>query len=261
MASTEAATPDELVTIVAQAARTGRGQAEQAFKATLQTLAERIDRGEARHLASSLPEDLAPWLATSSPAEPFDVDEFMRRVADREGVDIETAARHVAAVFVALQRVLPEREFNHLSSQLPRDFLPLLPRGPEIEVLCADQFVRRVAQRAALGEEEARRAINTVLETLAMRIAGGEVADLRLRLPVSFHPPLDRGRQLSGGKAMGMKLSEFAERVAQAEGVSCDEAIEHISAVLSTLREAVGAREFLDVTSQLPDDIIALVRD
>jgi hypothetical protein len=38
-----------------------------------------------------------------------------------------------------------------------------------------------------------------VLETLATRIAGGEVDDLRARLPVAFHPALNRGEELSGG--------------------------------------------------------------
>jgi uncharacterized protein (DUF2267 family) len=182
-------------------------------------------------------------------------------VADREGVNIETAARHVTAGFVALQRVLADREFSHLASQLPRDFLPLLPHGPEIEVLPAEAFIRRVAERAGVSEDQARRATNAILETLAMRIAGGEVDDLRLRLPVSFHPALDRGRQLSGGKAMAMKLDEFVERVARAEGVPLHEATEHVSAVLSMVREAVGESEFLDVTSQLPDDFTGLFRN
>jgi uncharacterized protein (DUF2267 family) len=253
-------TTDDLITVV-QAAGTGRDEAERALNATLEVLGDRIDRGEARHLATALPQDLAPSVATTTPAEGFDVDEFMRRLADREAVDIETATRHAAAVFVALQRVLTEREFDHLASQLSRDFLPLLPRGPDIEVLSAEAFIRRVADRAGIGEEQARQATNAVLETLAMRIAGGEVADLRLRLPVSLHPALDEGRRLSGEKALRMGLDEFVERVAQAEGVPPETAIEHVSAVLTTLREAVGEREFLDVTAQLPDDFTALIRD
>ena len=41
-------TQEQFVTTVAQAARIGFGQAERATEATLQTLAERIDVGEAR---------------------------------------------------------------------------------------------------------------------------------------------------------------------------------------------------------------------
>jgi uncharacterized protein (DUF2267 family) len=253
-------TEDEFVTLVAQAARIGRDRAERAIQATLQTLAERIDPGEARKLADELPDELAPWLATTTPAERFDVDEFLRRVGEREGAEVATAERHAEAVFLALERALSDKEFADLTAELPKDFLPLLPRGPEIEVISAESFMQRVADRAGIGEEEAQRATEAVLETLAMRIAGGEVDDLRVRLPIAFQPALDRGKELSGGKATRMKLDAFVRRVAKREGISADKAREHVSAVLSTLREAVGEQEFLDVTAQLPHDYTALIR-
>ena len=92
-------TREQFVTTVAHAARIGFDRAERAIEATLQTLAERIDAGEARDLAEELPDEVAPWLATTTPAERLDIDEFLRRVAEREGVDIETAERDAAAVF------------------------------------------------------------------------------------------------------------------------------------------------------------------
>jgi uncharacterized protein (DUF2267 family) len=253
-------TYDEFVTIVEQAARIGRDRAEQAIRATLQTLAERIDAGEARDLAAELPEELAPWLATTTPAERFDVDEFLRRIAEREGVDPQTAEKHVEAVFVALGRALSDKELSDLAAELPKDFSPLLPRGPDIDVISSSTFVQQVADRAGVHEEEARRAIDAVLETLAMRIAGGEVDDLRMRLPVAFHPPLERGKGLTGGKATRMKLDDFVRRVAEREGISLDTAFEHVRAVLSTLRDAVGEQEFLDVTSQLPREYDLAIR-
>src|SRR2546423_9481935 len=84
--------------IVEGAAAIPRESAERAVRATLQTLAERIAGGEARDLAEQLPPELAPWLATTSGAERFDVDAFLRRVAGREGTDVATAERHVRAV-------------------------------------------------------------------------------------------------------------------------------------------------------------------
>ena len=250
---------EQFVTTVAQAARVGLDRAERATEATLQTLAERIDAGVARELAQELPDEVAPWLATTTPAERLDIDEFLRRVADREDVDIETAQRHAAAVFVALQRAVSRQRFAALSAQLPKDFAPLLPAGPDMEVISTEAFIRRVADRAATDADEARRAIDVVLETLAMRIAGGEVDDLRARLPVEFHPALKRGKELSGGKATRMRLDDFARRVAEKEGIPLDRALEHVSAVLRTVREAVGEQEFLDVTSQLPAEYEALV--
>jgi uncharacterized protein (DUF2267 family) len=93
-----------------------------------------------------------------------------------------------------------------------------------------------------------------------MRIAGGEVDDLRARLPVEFHPALERGKELSGGKARRMTPDDFVRRVAEQEGISLNRALEHVSAVLRTVREAVGEQEFLDVTAQLPAEYEALVR-
>ena len=253
-------TEEEFVTIVEQAARMGRDRAERAIEATLQTLADRIDRGEARDLAAQLPQGIAPWLATTTPAERFHVDEFLRRIAEREGVGVETAASHAQAVFMALQRSVSAKEFGDLMAELPRDFLPLLPRGPDIHVMSAEDFTERVVRRSGIPAEQARRSTEAVLETLATRIAGGEVEDLRVLLPVAFHSALERGEKLSGGKATRMGLDEFVRRVAELEGISEDEAREHVTAVLSTLREAVGEEEFLDVTAQLPSDYVALAR-
>ena len=39
-----------------------------AIRATLQTLAERIASGEVRDLAEELPDELAPWMATTTDA-------------------------------------------------------------------------------------------------------------------------------------------------------------------------------------------------
>src|SRR6201996_8109091 len=200
---------EQFVTTVAHAARIGFDRAKRATEATLQTLAERIDAGEARDLAEELPDEIAPWLATTTPAERLHVDEFLRRVAERESVDIETAGRHAAAVFVALQRAVSPQEFADLTAELPKDFAPLLPTGPDIDVISTESFIQRVADRAATDPDEARRAIDAVLETLAVRIAGGEVDDLRARLPVQFHPALERGKQLSGGKGTGVRLDGF----------------------------------------------------
>ena len=57
-----------------------------------------------------------------------------------------------------------------------------------------------------------------------------------------------------------MRLDDFVRRVAELEGISLDRALEHASAVLRTVRDAVGEDEFLDVTSQLPAEYEALVR-
>ncbi|MDP8973196.1 MAG: DUF2267 domain-containing protein [Actinomycetota bacterium] len=69
-----------------------RRAAENAVTATLETLNERITGGEARDLAAQLPKGIRPALRPKTEeAEGFSLEELYRRVAEREGVDIETA--------------------------------------------------------------------------------------------------------------------------------------------------------------------------
>src|ERR1700745_956611 len=51
--------------------------AERAAQAALQTLAERLPRGEARHILAELPAELKPWVYTEADAEGFGIDEFL----------------------------------------------------------------------------------------------------------------------------------------------------------------------------------------
>jgi uncharacterized protein (DUF2267 family) len=104
---------------------------------------------------------------------------------------------------------------------------------------------------------EAPRATDAVLETLAERIAGGEVADLMEQLPVELHPALRRGAARTQ-KAQKMSVDDFVSRVAEREEVLPEYARAHVRAVFETLREAVDHREFLDVTAQLPAEYAAV---
>src|SRR3954463_4466458 len=89
---------DQFLTAVQQKARISRERAEAAARATLETLAERLSAGEARDVAAQLPPELAAYLPPRGDAERFDVEEFLRRVAEREGVDVPTAEEHARAV-------------------------------------------------------------------------------------------------------------------------------------------------------------------
>lgn len=251
---------ERFVATVQRKAGLSRPEAERAARATLETLAERLSAGEARDLAERLPPELAPWLATNRPAEPLDVDEFVGRVAAREGVDLAAAEQHARAVFDALGQTVGEDEIDDMAAQLPQDFAPLVgeARRRFVRLLPAREFYARVAERAGVDADGARRATDAVLTTLAERISRGEVDDLISRLPVELHPPLQRGDAESGGAARRMSLDVFLRRIAEREGVTPAEAREHARAVFATLREAVGEHEFLDVASQLPLDYAAI---
>lgn len=106
-----------------------RDAAERAVQATLQTLAERRSRGEARHILQELPAELKPWIYTETDAEALGIDEFLERVAQREGTDVETALQHARAVFAALGEALAPDAVDHLAASLPQTFDPLGGRG------------------------------------------------------------------------------------------------------------------------------------
>lgn len=250
---------ENFVTAVAQLAGTDRAGAERAIRATLQTLAEHLTREEARQVAGLLPAELGAWLHTGSwGAQRFDVDEFVRRVSGRAQVDLSTAQRAASAVFTTLSQAIPD-EYDNLVAQLPRDFTPLLSRGPDIEAVPTAHFLSRVAEHAGLDPDGTRRATEAVLQTLAERIAGGEVRDLMLWLPVELHDPLKRGLAESNGAARKMALDRFIMRVAEREGSDLGQAAKHTQAVFTALREVIPDQELRDITDQLPAEYDALL--
>jgi uncharacterized protein (DUF2267 family) len=227
----------------------------------LETLAERITGGEARDIAVFLPKELRGILESAlEPAEGFGLEEFLRRVADREGVDERTAAEHARAVFTALGLAVAPGELRDMAAQLPREFEPLLQAaglGRERAMQDPD-LVETVARLAHLDRDEARRATEAVLEALAVRISNGEVEDLKQELPVDLHPALDRGLSESTA-AVPISMDEFLRRLAEREGVSREEVEQHARAVFAALREVVSSKEFSDVVSQLPHEYAPLL--
>ncbi|WP_433428733.1 DUF2267 domain-containing protein [Nonomuraea sp. CA-141351] len=234
----------------------GRQAVERAVQATLRTLAERLSKGQSRDLQTELPPELMPWLYTDTDADAFDVDEFLRRVAEREGVDLDTADRHARAVFWAIGQAASPDEIADMAAELPDDFEPLVAEAQRrfVEILPADEFLAKVAKRTGLDPEGARRATEAVLETLAERIAPGEVDDLISQIHVDLHPPLKRGKAAGPGRAVRMSVDEFVQRIAEREGASPAMAREHAQAVFGVLRESISSEEYFDVTAQLPDE-------
>jgi uncharacterized protein (DUF2267 family) len=160
---------EEFISIVKQWADLRDEEAERAIRVVLLTLAERISTGEARDLVSQLPAELGPWLLTEHGGQRFDVDEFLRRVAEHEETDIATAERHVRAVLAALSGALDSDEFADLEAQLPKDYFYLLPRGPDVEVWPVEELLDKVSRRAGLDRDGALRATEAVLAAIAER--------------------------------------------------------------------------------------------
>ncbi len=244
---------EEFLTIVSTAAAIDRESAERATSATLQTLAQRLTRGVARDLVAELPPELGSHLYTDGHPDPYDVEEFIRRIAKQIDADEDTAASQAAVVLDALRRAISVKAYHELTSLLPHTFSVLLPRGAWVDIMPAREFLRRVAVRANLAEKEAEGTTEVVLELVGEVVASGQVDDLIEHLDKDLRPPLHRGKQGNvTGDAHPIPLDEFLDRLSGRLGVGFVEARRLARAVFPTLREAVGDKEFTDTTSQLP---------
>lgn len=105
-----------------------REHARQATTATLEVLGERLAGGEPSDLSAQLPAELKPLLDQhEGSAQTFDVDDFFRRIADREGQGCgsEQARDHARVVLAVLSRAVSDGEIANLRSQLPAGYAPL----------------------------------------------------------------------------------------------------------------------------------------
>jgi uncharacterized protein (DUF2267 family) len=239
----------QFLTTVAPLADDDLETAERASEIVLTVLGEHLTRGEAADVVRRLPAELQAYAWSPGNPQRFPPEEFLRRVADREGVDLLAAERHARAVFAALRAAIGPDEYADVRAQLGKDYAALL--DGETSVPSLDAILDAVAAEAGVDREAARSLTEAVLETLAERIAPGDADDLAARLPVALHPPLHRGRD-AGQASRRMGPAEFVSRVAQRADISLEEAAHRIPAVFIVLRPLVGD-EFFDITVQLPD--------
>ncbi|HEX7301161.1 MAG TPA: DUF2267 domain-containing protein [Solirubrobacteraceae bacterium] len=183
-----AAQCERFIATVAQQAGLSWDAAERAVSATLATLAERLSPGEARDVAEQLPVELRGWLTTDRPAEPFHVDEFVRRVAMREGRrDLAEVERHVRAVFHALVHEIGRDELEDVRAELPKDFEPLLAGiepPPPPQRMPVEEFL--VAEREGVTRDQAREHARAVLATLREAVPEDELRDVVAQLPDEY---------------------------------------------------------------------------
>jgi uncharacterized protein (DUF2267 family) len=115
----------ELLQLVPAGGALARARAEQVSLATVVTLAERMSHDELVQLGARLPAELQLALRAGSPScQPFGADEFVRRVAERVGVEPQTVWTHVRAVLGTLEREVAEME--EVRVRLPREFDALM---------------------------------------------------------------------------------------------------------------------------------------
>lgn len=102
--------------------------AEATIRSTLETLGERLSRGEAEDLSQYLEGEAQQWLLdqASTDAADFSADAFVDRVVWRADVSEETARKAIRTVGAALSDVVPPEEMERALDQLPAEFDSLL---------------------------------------------------------------------------------------------------------------------------------------
>lgn len=101
------------------------GAAVRATRATLTTLGERIQEGEATDLASPLPSEIGRYVGEAESGQRFDYDDFLGRVAERGGVDKPDANYQAQQIVALVSEVVPPGNISKIRDQLPDDYEPL----------------------------------------------------------------------------------------------------------------------------------------
>jgi uncharacterized protein (DUF2267 family) len=114
-------------------------------------------------------------------------DTFIDTVAQRVSVPSEQAVDLTRATLETLADRITGGEALDLAAQLPKPLRGTLRKGGEAAArFGAQEFVRRVAERAAVDEATARNGVRTVFATLHDAITGGEFDDVMSQLPREY---------------------------------------------------------------------------
>ncbi|BAY47443.1 hypothetical protein SAMD00079811_50610 [Scytonema sp. HK-05] len=113
-----------------------REEAERATRATLEVIRERIVGDEAKDLASQLPKELGEYLRgrEGQNGQHFDMQEFISRVAEKEGIEPTNAVIHIRSVFAVLRNAVTPGEFEDFQANFTNDYAELFPTSPTSEV-------------------------------------------------------------------------------------------------------------------------------
>ena len=112
------------------------------------------------------------------------------------------------------------------------------------------QFIQRVQWVGHFDSENlAEKAVHTVMEMLARRLAAEESGRLWRHLPPGMELSVRHEKEHEI-----FNLDEFIDMVAEREGVTYPVAEHHAEAVTGVLQENISAKELEDLLSRLPAD-------
>lgn len=243
-----------------------RNVAEEATRAVLCVLEQRIPGGVAQRMLAALPTPLVELQRQcerhrQEPAEGFAPQEFFSRVADHLGLSVDEALSVTRVVLMALRAQLPMGEVNRVAQELPSTLRGFWSpdryggRDLQQEMERYYLFLGELHESRLVPDEQAEPVAQTVLCTLEERLSGGEAADVLQGLPVRLRQLLTRCRRSRHAPAPRFGKATFVERVATSLGLSPPQAEAVVRAVLSSARKLLPVEEAYDVRDQLPNDL------
>lgn len=123
---------DQFIGQVQHRAQLGsEGDALIAIEATLQTLAERLNAGEAKDLAAQLPRALGIYFRVPQHSVRMSLNEFFATVSLREQTHLPASIHHARVVIEVLQEAVSRGEIDDVRAQLPAEWSELFNSGAE----------------------------------------------------------------------------------------------------------------------------------
>lgn len=122
---------DEFIGQIQSRARLGTlGDAVKATRAVLETLGERVPGDEIKDLAAQLPSEIAHYFSQKSEiVDKFGLNDFFKRVSEREPCDLPDAIYHSRVVMSVMRDAVTTGEISDIRAQLPDEFDPLFESG------------------------------------------------------------------------------------------------------------------------------------
>jgi uncharacterized protein (DUF2267 family) len=172
---------------------------------------------------------------------------YLSVVRDSLGSDQETAERATGAVLSVLGERIGADEARAFAAHLPPEVAAWLHTAGGARSFDAEEFVRRVAERAGTSPDMAERHIIAVLAAVSQALPEREYDHLLARLSKDYAPLLPKA-----AVAPTMSTRTFVSRVARRCNVDDASALRAAEAVLETLAERITAGEVRDLTAHLP---------
>jgi uncharacterized protein (DUF2267 family) len=257
----------------------------EAFAAVTCVLTQRLSGGEARHVFGGIPAGPRGLVETcvlhrDEPAAAFDLEDFLRRVADHLDVTPGMARRISGAVFVALRKQLSKEELAHVSSQLPADLRALWAPQPDeqIEVAggslgpppldaarlavpprdvkVAHPLFQAIEARVSLPPSvSGAGAFGAAVCLLTLRLTRGEALHVRASLPEQIRDVIFGCTQHRSEEAGRFTRSDFIAALAEQLETSPEHSELIARRVFEELRHYLPSPEVAHVATQLPKDL------